>query len=404
MPELSSEDRIEILHRVFSPSSPVQSRDFFFGRFAQLKQVETAIREKGQHVVLYGERGVGKTSFSNILEQEVRSAKTAKITLHRDIQFSEIWTELLRKSRRLCGLPYRPPEGTLDPYVVADELAELRQTVLFVLDEFDSVASDAATLRKFADLVKILSDNLPDITLLFVGIGLNVGDLIGEHLSLERCLRQVLLPRMSEEELAEIVDKGLYALQLRMDPAVRDDVIRFSQGFPHYTHLLAKLAVDSALEMRYPHVQRVNFDRAVQKSIENAHESIRSAYREAVVTTRGKSLFTDVVYACALVDEDELGSFRASDLRNVLERLTGKPAPVTSYQYHLGQLCHLHRGQMLQRVKVGKSSRYRWRNPILRAFIHLDLHHKGLLRKFRPVLAGSSAPERPGGSREITED
>jgi energy-coupling factor transporter ATP-binding protein EcfA2 len=374
-------NKLDEVSEVFSPSSPIQSRDFFFGRFAQLKKVEQAIREKGQHVVLFGERGVGKTSFSNIIEREIANTKTSKITLSRSLDFAAIWTELLRKARKHLSLPEKQVPADLDPQQLIDELEELKVPYLFIIDEFDSLPKDQMPL--FADLVKALSDNLPQITIMFVGIGVSVSDLIGEHASLERCLRQIHLPRMSSEELVEIIDKGLLRLKMKMDNDVKADIVSFSHGFAHYTHLLAKYAVENAIEMRYPFIARNNFDNAIRMAIENAHESIRGAYHKAVVSRTGPSNYTPIVYACALVMEDESMSFRSSDIKVFVDKLTLGQTAIPRHGYYLGKLCQVERGTMLVKVPFGKQFRYRFKNPILKAYILLELYQKGLLKEFK---------------------
>lgn len=382
---LDLSDKTETLHTVFSPAAPIRSRDFFMGRFEQLRRVEQAVREPGQHIVLFGERGVGKTSFANIIETEFGGTKTAKLTCSRNLQFTEIWKELLRKAWKAFNLDpgaLAKIPATLDPFTLVDALSGIEKPYLFIFDEFDSV-SNKAMLGLFADTVKSLSDNLPHLHCMFVGIGLSVKDLIGEHASLERCLRQVHLPRMSEEELSEIVDKGLMRLKMNIDKSVRADVIEFSQGFPHYTHLLAKYAVENALKLRYQFVARNNFDSAIDEAIVNAHESIRSAYQSAVTSRGNSEFYQNVVWACALVKEDDHGSFKAADLRPVLEKLSKKSQPVNSYGYHLSKLCLESRGQMLAKETFGKQIRYHFRNPILRAYITLELYRKGVLREFR---------------------
>ncbi len=62
------------LSSVFTPGVPVHSRDLFVGRFDQIMLVTAALSQPGQHVVLYGERGVGKTSLANVLTEFVYPA------------------------------------------------------------------------------------------------------------------------------------------------------------------------------------------------------------------------------------------------------------------------------------------------------------------------------------------
>ena len=66
--ESNKDERLKTLNEVFSPISPIKRRDFFFGRRIQLEDVVDAINETGQHAILYGERGVGKTSLIQMFE------------------------------------------------------------------------------------------------------------------------------------------------------------------------------------------------------------------------------------------------------------------------------------------------------------------------------------------------
>ena len=51
----------------FSPGAPVQERDLFSGRASQIASLEDAVNQRGRHAIVYGERGVGKTSLANVL-------------------------------------------------------------------------------------------------------------------------------------------------------------------------------------------------------------------------------------------------------------------------------------------------------------------------------------------------
>ena len=45
--------------RVFSPTAPIDERDLFAGRTDQIRKLIDAINQKGQHAIVFGERGVG---------------------------------------------------------------------------------------------------------------------------------------------------------------------------------------------------------------------------------------------------------------------------------------------------------------------------------------------------------
>src|ERR1700761_6105651 len=59
----------------FTPSQPVSDRKRFAGRSDVLSSVIRAIEEQRLHVVVYGERGLGKTSVMHVLTQAARDAR-----------------------------------------------------------------------------------------------------------------------------------------------------------------------------------------------------------------------------------------------------------------------------------------------------------------------------------------
>src|SRR6266487_1549021 len=70
-PRDPEQDRRNILAleagRVFTPNSPVDERSLFAGRNTQIRRVIDVVNQKGQHAIIFGERGVGKTSLANVL-------------------------------------------------------------------------------------------------------------------------------------------------------------------------------------------------------------------------------------------------------------------------------------------------------------------------------------------------
>src|SRR5262245_7615521 len=53
-------------NRTFSPAAPIDQLTLFAGRIQELRRVIDATTTRGQHVVIFGDRGVGKTSLANI--------------------------------------------------------------------------------------------------------------------------------------------------------------------------------------------------------------------------------------------------------------------------------------------------------------------------------------------------
>src|SRR5262245_34509365 len=89
--------------QLFTPSTPIKLADLFAGRGRQIDQLIDAVAEPGRHAILYGERGVGKTSLSQILEFIVPSARqkvvhTRKACTPGD-SFASIWRKFFKDMR-----------------------------------------------------------------------------------------------------------------------------------------------------------------------------------------------------------------------------------------------------------------------------------------------------------------
>lgn len=392
MTNLSNEKKLQIIPEVFFPSAPITNRSYFYGRYNQVKKIENAILEKGQHIVIYGERGIGKTSISNIIDP--KNTYIIKITCNRRNTYDSLWRETLKKLQLMLKFePLNENDQALlkfiDP-ILTEPLIEtesiiylmnkLKNRTLVILDEFD-VIEDENTLYNFADNIKSFSDNCPNITLVFVGIAENVNELLGEHPSLERCICQVHIPRMNEQELSDIVSSAMMRLQMKIDPSVAKDIIDFSQGFPHYVHLLGKYCCLSAIEKRYDTILRANFDEAINDAIDNIYESIRSTYQKAVSSNKDNTLYSYVIFAAAMIKNDEEETFKATDLIPQFFKLLSKQMKVHSFGYHLAKLSSEDRGGIFQTIKIGKITRYKFKNPIIKAYVLLLLYQKGYLRK-----------------------
>ena len=56
---------------VFQPRTPIATKELFAGRWPELTEISDAVHQTGLHVVIYGERGVGKTSLANVISPTI---------------------------------------------------------------------------------------------------------------------------------------------------------------------------------------------------------------------------------------------------------------------------------------------------------------------------------------------
>ena len=384
------------LGTLFNPSGPVSERELFAGRIEQIGRVIEAIAQVGQHVVLYGERGVGKTSLAGLIHDfwdDIRreSLYVVRYNCDSDDTFETVWSnvaelivdEFGRRSdpipqadgfQEACGQILHA-EGT--PHAVRRFLSLSGKKTIIVLDEFDSIQSDRT--RLFADAIKSLADYLIETTLVIVGVADDIDQLIADHASVDRSLVQILMPPMKPSEL-----RNLVAIRLdRVGMTIDEDSLRFiswlSQGLPNYAHLMGlhsgrEAALNGRLE-----VLRSDVDSALAKAMQQVEESVRFAYATAVSSPRPANLFRQVLLACALAPCDELGYFAARDIRQPLRQITGRSYGIPQFSKHLAKFIGESRGRVLEVKGPARRRRYRFRNALVKPYTVVRGLQEGLL-------------------------
>ncbi|MCD8455265.1 ATP-binding protein [Tenacibaculum finnmarkense genomovar ulcerans] len=388
---MTKEEKLILIKQVFSPASPIKQKDFFFGRINQLNKIADAINEEGQHAILYGDRGVGKTSLANIMATSYTNLHPVKITCGRLDNFKILWQNALDNiqfSKTTTGIGFNPQQtkeivqignqtrniAELRPSHIVQILNSLPATrLLFIFDEFDNISTKKARAT-FADLIKSLSDNNINSTIVLVGIADSIESLIGNHQSLERCLKQVKMPKMKNEECEEIITSGLQRLGLTIDKKVAEQIVEFSSGFPHYVHLLCKFGAKEIIENEKTNFSPAYLNIAIRQGIENTSEQLRISYRKAILTSNSSSKWRDLLFACAVVKIDEFNAFTISEVVKIYNETTGKDVKNGSITYNLNQLVTENRGEVLTKLGKGMSTRYMFNNPMMRAFVKLKIN------------------------------
>jgi Cdc6-like AAA superfamily ATPase len=407
--EATTQERLEeiglILGSVFTPAAPIDSKKLFSGRTRQLRDVIDAINQRGQHAIIYGERGVGKTSLASVLEEYLPTAGVnviaPKVTCDSTDDYESVWRKVFNgittvNSQRSAGLKQdvrksiaavseRLP-ATVTPYVVQDLLSVIGagSIAIVIIDEFDRLAGNGNSAL-FADTIKTLSDHAVPATLVLVGVADSVGQLIAEHLSIERALVQVRMPRMSRLELNEIVEKGLETVGMKIEPVALNRISALSQGLPHYTHLLALLASRVAIDYAQLTIIESHVLEAVQMAVERAQQTIVSGYHRATMSARSDHLYKQVLLASAMAKGDDLGYFAAGDLRKPMTLIMRKPYDTPAFARHLNDFCRTGRGPILERIEEGRRVRFRFLNPLMQPFVMLRGLADGMLPDATPI-------------------
>lgn len=253
------------LGRAFPVSQPVSDLRQFAGRRDLLSSVIRSIEERRMHVVLFGDRGIGKTSLLHILAHLARDARylirysscSASSTL--DSTFRAIAEDIpllyhekgdptavpAEHGKSLADLLEAP---TLTPAALSEVFDGLSGTrLLIILDEFDRTESTQFR-REVAELIKNLSDRSAKVQILIGGVAENLSELIRQIPSIRRNLLGVPVGKMTDEELEEILINGEAVSGVPFDARTQRRLIASANGSPYLANLIAYHATSRAIE------------------------------------------------------------------------------------------------------------------------------------------------------------
>jgi Cdc6-like AAA superfamily ATPase len=364
--EIPKIQRIARVARAFTPSTPVSELDMLAGRSEQVMAVVNAVSQAGQHVGLYGERGVGKTSLANVLAelfdvQGLPQFQSALVNCASEDNYTMLWRNVFRELRV-------EPEDHPSPEAIRRTLTQIEPAPLIVIDELDRFEDDQG-LTLMADTVKTLSDHAVPATLVFVGVARSIGDLMGEHESIVRNLIQIEIPRMSPEELREILDRGCAKAEIAVEERGADKIASLSMGLPHYTHLLGLHAGQRAVQEDRAEILLGDVSAAIRPAVKS--HTIQSDYLRATQSPRQDNLYPQVLLACALVSKNEHGFFNAGAIRDPLKVVAGRYIDIPQFARHLSGFLEPERGSVLQREGSPRRWFYRFSDPLLQPYVIL---------------------------------
>lgn len=395
--------------RAFQPRTPIITTELFAGRWTELTSVADAVNQRGLHVVIYGERGVGKTSLANVvgstiwaLDHYEKDPKTVPerivvktVTTTADT-FSSIWEKLFQElsfdnNKTTIGLnpfskarvPLIQAFGLKIPLSVDDVRRVLSKIPgsIFIVDEFDRAPKEVT--KVFTDLIKTLSDFGVDSTVILVGVSDTIDSLIADHGSIVRAISQIFLRRMTPKDLKSILSTAEKTLKVKFSDEASNLIVHVSQGLPHYTHLVGLHAVRYAATKNYSRkIERNDVFRALEQSTKEAEQSARNRHSAATHSSHKDALFRHVLLACAVAaaqSDDALGYFNPAAVVEPLSRILNREVEIATFNSHLSEFCQPKRGPVLERIGQPRAYRYRFIDPMVVPFVFMDAVEKGIV-------------------------
>jgi Cdc6-like AAA superfamily ATPase len=394
---LKREEKIKAsgVRNIFTPHQPIQSIELFWGRQKQVQQLVEHINTPGQHALLYGDRGVGKSSLANVAADLLISSLIEGQLYKKRCDSRDTFATILDRPLRDFGLDARVTEFStsskkggegglkipivkagvhaqretktvskpqdVSPSVVAEHLQSCKG--LLLIDETDAISS-ADEKRKIAELIKLLSDNGSEFKLLVVGIADTAAELTGAHPSIQRCLKETKLDRMTPEELSLIVSEGAAKLEVGFSRQVTRAIVRLSSGYPHFTHLLALKCAEEAVANDLELVDLAQLEVALLRAVDEAEGSLRRSYENAV-RSYNTDMYRTILCAAASLDRVE---FSAGQLRTAIKGKAGKEVTQASLNNFLTRLLATGNTKILARKAKGV---YKFTDPRMPSFIRI---------------------------------
>lgn len=277
----------------FTPNSPAHA-GMFIGRIFEIDAFDKALiqtkNSNPTHLLLLGERGIGKTSLLNVAQMFARGefkwgdqkhnfmsvrlplsenmcladlALTLRSAIEREIQkerpeyawFKNAWNFLSRFEA--AGIAYRREESITNNaqliqefvYSLIDTVKKLKDPKIFhpkdglaiLLDEADKASQElhlGSFLKNLSEA--LLSENQNNILFILTGLP-NLRDvLMQSHESSLRLFQELHLQPLTKKETAEVITRGLSeaektsSIVTQIDEEAQDAIYGYSEGYPHF--------------------------------------------------------------------------------------------------------------------------------------------------------------------------
>lgn len=321
----------EVLGSHLSPSQEIKDPNRLIGRERYLTQIRRALQSPGRHVFVYGERGVGKTSLAVTSGQIAVTERKNFIYLPcgESTSFYEVIAAIGKSTQSLdkrfsgssfgfsAGVSVAGTGGNVSvsksgqpdnrPSTLSEAMdvlrfvrSKLRGQIIVAIDEFDRI-SDTGEKTLFAELLKNVGSVVEDFRFIFCGIGADVDQILGTHLSVGRMFEPVLVEKLPHDSLWRIIGDVSEILKVDIDRGILLRIGVISDGFPHFVHLIGEClfyAMHDDPEV-VSQCTRLHFDKALKEAIQKAEPSLRKIYQMATEKSEKKREYEEALWALA---------------------------------------------------------------------------------------------------------
>jgi len=304
------------INDIFTPSAPIVEPGHFVGREKEMERLLDAIITPGCHIVIFGDRGVGKTSLINVVKntldnygiqknivsytccdsdsyenivgsflldtnqlyqediKEIKKTKTGKTEGSISVIKGKI-SKATEESTTISPVV----KFTVQPHGIATKYFSGNH--LFIIDEFDRITSHE-TRSRFANIIKAASDNKAQTKIIILGVSNNAVELIGHHPSTVRCIKTIHVPRMRKNDIGYILKQGCNLLNI----SVTDEIIKLtifaSCGLPYFAHLLGAEMAKYSVKKNISHIDLSHFAILLKNALDGVIDIVKETFDDGI--------------------------------------------------------------------------------------------------------------------------
>jgi uncharacterized protein len=251
---------------------------------------------------------------------------------------------------------------------VSDEKAP----ITIVIDEFDQL-TDVEQHKKFANLIKQLSDRGLATKLIVCGIAESAESLFTEHASIFRQVHACEVERLTVQARLDIIDDALQALQMTIPRGLCYRIATVSDGFPSFVHLITEKVLTSTFDAGLSDTRGDTYEQGLASAVTSVELTLKRTYERGV--HRNTRRLEPLIWAVAsdkFLDVNVETVWKHYSAIGEMLRLGTDGRDKTAQR--LGLLCRPDYGPLLVRQR---HANYTFREKMMRAYARLRAEYAG---------------------------
>lgn len=374
---------------VFTPTRPKKDYRDFSGRRNTIEAIIQAVEEERSHVILLGEKSLGKTSLLNIVADCAKEAGylVARMTGTADLTFEHFIFAILEQfSARIAETPVKDilqkRLGTEDLCQLVDRERALdvpaaikifqrltEHQAIVLIDDFERI-ENAELKSRIGELMGVLSDQGAWLSLLLFGRASRASEILPESFQTLPNVTWIKLQPMDDEDAERVILRGVSAVGVQFADDVTETIVRLSQGIPSAIQWLCLLAIRRATQRYASEVEMHDLAEVVQLATGKIDAKLSAFYDQVCGPTRG-SWADDVLYLAVQAPTDSNGVFSTELMSRISIDTIGRSVLELPLHSALSRFTGEDGEPVLEKVWMANGTCYRFINPAMRAIVML---------------------------------